>query len=160
MLEKHIDGGQSDAHFPGTEQDYNRCIYFEALDLLVNGMKSRLINLVIKSRSVASIYAHLENIFFYIQLTPDNSNQNRFPLDFRHTFTVIWPSLTRTLGNSNLPLTRSSSCFPSDHFSIILPSITESMFWAFKKWGVKTVYWLRKHWILNFPLTCCRHIVY
>ena len=65
MLEKHIDGGQSDAHFPGTEQDYNRCIYFEALDLLVNGMKSRLINLVIKSRSVASIYAPLENIFLY-----------------------------------------------------------------------------------------------
>ena len=65
MLEKHIDGGQSDAHFPRTdEQDYNRCIYFEALDLLVNGMKSRLINLVIKSSSVASIYAHLENIFF------------------------------------------------------------------------------------------------
>ena len=71
MLEKHIDGGQSDAHFPGTERDYNR---FEALDLLVNGMKSRLINQVIKSRSVASIYAHLENIFFYIHLTPDNSN--------------------------------------------------------------------------------------
>ena len=46
MLEKHIDGGQSDAHFPRTEQDYNRCIYFEALDLLVNGMKSRLINQV------------------------------------------------------------------------------------------------------------------
>ena len=64
MLEKHIDGGQSDTHFPGTEQDDNRFIYFEALDLLVNGMKSRLINLVIKSRSVASIYAHLENIFF------------------------------------------------------------------------------------------------
>ena len=65
MLEKHIDGGQSDTHFPGTEQDDNRCIYFEALDLLVNGMKSRLINLVIKSRSVASIYAPLENIFLY-----------------------------------------------------------------------------------------------
>ena len=64
MLEKHIDGGQCDAHFPETEQDYNRCIYFEALDLLVNGMKSRLINLVIKSRSVASIHAHLDNIFF------------------------------------------------------------------------------------------------
>ena len=42
MIEKHIDGGQSDTHSPGTEQDYNRCIYFEALDLLVNRMKSRL----------------------------------------------------------------------------------------------------------------------
>ena len=30
-----------------------------------------------------------------------NSNQNRFPLDFRHTFTVILPSVTRTLDNSN-----------------------------------------------------------
>ena len=36
-----------------------------------------------------------------IQSTPDNSNQNRFPLDFRHTFTVILPSVTRTLDNSN-----------------------------------------------------------
>ena len=31
----------------------------------------------------------------------DNSNQHRFPLDFRHTFTVILPSLTRTLDNAN-----------------------------------------------------------
>ena len=36
-----------------------------------------------------------------IQSTPDNSNQNRFPLDFRHTFTVILPSVTQTLDNSN-----------------------------------------------------------
>ena len=44
MLEKHIDvidGGQSDAHFLGTEQDYNR---------RMNGIKFRLINQVIKSR--------------------------------------------------------------------------------------------------------------
>ena len=45
-----------------------------------------------------------------MQLTPDNSNprklgphaysnQNRFPQDFRHTFTVILPSVTRTLDN-------------------------------------------------------------
>ena len=38
--------------------------YFEALDFLVNVMKSRLISQVIKSRSVASIYAPLENNFF------------------------------------------------------------------------------------------------
>ena len=24
----------------------------------------------------------------------------------------------------------------------------------------ETVHWRPKHWILNFPLTCCRHIVY
>ena len=53
MLEKHIDGGQSDAHFPGTEQDYNRCIHFEVFDLLVNGIRSRLINQVIKSITIS-----------------------------------------------------------------------------------------------------------
>ena len=40
-----------------------------------------------------------------VQLAPDNSNQTRFPLDFLHTFTV-----TRTLDNSNLPLTRNYFC--------------------------------------------------
>ena len=34
-----------------------------------------------------------------------NLNQNQFPLDFLHTFTVILPSATRTLDNSNLLLT-------------------------------------------------------
>ena len=62
-----------------------------------------------------------------IQLTPDNSNprllepcansnQNRFPLDFHHTFTVILPSVTRTLDNLELPLTWTNFCFPSGHF--------------------------------------------
>ena len=44
MLEKQIDvidGGQSDAYFLGTEQDFYRCM---------NGIKFRLINQVIKSR--------------------------------------------------------------------------------------------------------------
>ena len=45
-----------------------------------------------------------------------NSNQNRVPLVFCHTFTVILPSVTRTLDDLNLPLTRSSFSFPSDHF--------------------------------------------
>ena len=47
-----------------------------------------------------------------VQSTPDNSNprslepransnQNRLPLDFRHKFIVILPSVTRTLDNSN-----------------------------------------------------------
>ena len=35
-----------------------------------------------------------------------NLNRNRFPLDFRHTFIVILPSVTLTLDNSNLPLIR------------------------------------------------------
>ena len=53
MLEKHIvDWGQSDAHFPRTEQYYYRCIYFEALDLIVNGVQSRLFNQGIKSMRI------------------------------------------------------------------------------------------------------------
>ena len=66
-----------------------------------------------------------------------NSNQSRFPLDFLLTFTVILPSLTRTLDNSNLPLTRSNFCFPSDHFYTILPSITWTMLKAHDKSGKK-----------------------
>ena len=54
---------------------------------------------------------------FLIQLTVANSKQNRFALDFFHTFTVILPSVTR-----------SNFCFPSDHLYIILPSITRTMF--------------------------------
>ena len=50
MLEKHIvDSGQSDAHFPRTAQNYYRCIYFEALDFIVNEIQSRLFNQGIKS---------------------------------------------------------------------------------------------------------------
>ena len=37
-------------------------------------------------------------------LTPDSSNQNRFPLDFLHSFTVILPSVTRNFDKSNLPI--------------------------------------------------------
>ena len=58
-----------------------------------------------------------------ITRTVVNSNQNRFPLDFFHTYTVILPSVTRALDNSNLPLTRSYFRFPSDDLYIILPSI-------------------------------------
>ena len=83
-----------------------------------------------------------------ITRTLANSNQNRFPLDFRHTFTVILPSVTRTLDNSNLPLTRRNSCFPSDHFYVILPLITRTMFWALKK------SWRPRHWIFKFLLRC------
>ena len=70
-----------------------------------------------------------------ITRTLADSNQNRFPLGFPHTFTVIIPSVTRTLDNSILPQTRSYFCFPSDHFYIMLPSITQTTFWAPKKAG-------------------------
>ena len=56
-----------------------------------------------------------------------NSNQSRFPMVFRLTFTVILPSATRTLDYSNLPLTRSNFCFPSAHFCTILSLITRTM---------------------------------
>ena len=116
------------------------------------------------------------SLLSYLQSTPDNSNprllepransnQNRFPLDFFHTFTVILPSVTRTLNNSNLPLSRSNFCFPSDHFHTHLPSITRTIFWTLKKSGKKNKQTNKKQctvWqniILNFPLICCRHIV-
>ena len=41
-----------------------------------------------------------------------NSNRTRFPLNFFHTYTVILPSVTRALDNSNLPLTRSFFFLP------------------------------------------------
>ena len=58
------------------------------------------------------------NAWKRIHSTPDSSNprklephatsnQNRLPLEFLHTFTVILPSVNRTLDNSNLSLTRS-----------------------------------------------------
>lgn len=51
---------------------------------------------------------------------------------------VLW---CYTLGiSSSLPLTRSSLCFPWDHFSITLPSITRAVLSA---WQVETVYVLQ-----------------
>ena len=50
-----------------------------------------------------------------ITRTLAHSNQSRFPLDFLLTFTVILPLVTRTLDNSNLPLTR-SNFFPFRSF--------------------------------------------
>ena len=63
-----------------------------------------------------------------ITRTLANSNQNRFPLDFHHTFTVILPSVTQTLDNSNLMLTQHNFCFPLDHFYTIIPLKTQTMF--------------------------------
>ena len=70
--------------------------------------------------------------------TLSNSNQNGFPLDFFHTFTVLLPWVTRILDNSKLPPTRSNFYFPSDHFHTILPSITQ-----------RDEYWL-KHKVFKF----------
>ena len=100
-------------------------------------------------------------------LTPDNSkpsltrtsrqlNQNRLfeiVIHLHSNFTLG----NSTLGNSNLPLTQRNFCFPSDHFYIILPSITRTMFWALKKSGKNSVLASEADWILNSPLTCCRH---
>ena len=42
-----------------------------------------------------------------------------------HTYTEILPLVvTRTVNNSNFPLTQSNFCFPADHFYTILPLIT------------------------------------
>ena len=71
-----------------------------------------------------------------ITRTLANLNQNRFPLDFLHTFTVILPTVTWTLDNSNLLLTRSNFCFPSDHFYAVLPSLTWTIFLSM--WQVET----------------------
>ena len=65
--------------------------------------------------------------------------------------TLILPSVTRTLDNSNLPLTRSSFCFSSDHFYIILSSITRTLFWALKSrekqsTGVPNIEFWISHW--------------
>jgi len=51
-----------------------------------------------------------------ITRTPANSNQNRFPVDFVHTYPVILPSVTPTLDNSNLSLTQTNFHFPSSNF--------------------------------------------
>ena len=101
----------------------------------------------------------------WVQLTPDNSNprlleppansdQNRFSLDFLHTFNVILPSVTRTSRKLEIIF-----CFPSDHFYINLPSITRTMFWALKKVRKKQGTFVRNV-EFEFPFQCCRHIVY
>ena len=72
-----------------------------------------------------------------LQLNPDNSNLalTRTKIYFPWISFILYCNFT--LDNSNLPLTRSNFCFPLDHFYIILPSITRTMFWALKKSGKK-----------------------
>ena len=62
-------------------------------------------------------------------------------------------SVTRTLDNSKLPLTRSNFCFPSDHFHAILPSITR-----------RDEYWLKNKVFKFFnrgrkPVDTCWHLI-
>ena len=58
---------------------------------------------------------------------------------FIHYFTVILPSVTQTLDDSNLLLTQSSFCLATDHFCLILPSII----------------WILKISLNYFLISCC-----
>ena len=53
---------------------------------------------------------------------------------------------------------------PSDHFYIILASITRTMFWALKKWGIKSSVLAPETQIsVNFPYylsQCCRLMLF
>ena len=81
-----------------------------------------------------------------IQSTPDNSKQYRFPVDFVHTFTVILSLVTRTLDNSNLPLTRTDLHFPSGHFLYNF-TLDNSNHVFQNVTSEKIHYWRSKHWI-------------
>ena len=91
-----------------------------------------------------------------IRLTPDNSNPRYLePKSISPGFpSYIYCKFT--LDNSNLPLTRSSFCFPSEHLYKILPLITRTMFEPLKVGKKQSTGVLNID--LNFPLTCCRHI--
>ena len=52
-----------------------------------------------------------------------------------------------TLGNSNLPLTRSNFFFPSDHFSHNFTLDNSNHVISAWKVGEETVHWSPKHWI-------------
>ena len=75
-----------------------------------------------------------------------NSNPNRFPLDFLHTFTVILPSVTRTLNNSHLLLTRRKFLFSLRSFPY-----TFTLGPSFENSEEKTVYYRLKH-NFEFPI--------
>ena len=69
-------------------------------------------------------------------------------VDFPNTWNVSLPCVTCTLNNLYLPLTRSIFCFPSDHFYITLPSITQITFnYAPDNSKTKTVHLSPKHLI-------------
>lgn len=62
QLPKRQDGGGSNICFTKTEQEYYKCIYFEALDLLVNRIRSRF------DQPEYGIYTNLEKVCFSRQL--------------------------------------------------------------------------------------------
>ena len=84
---------------------------------------------------IGQVFKTFKKSWCAITQTLANSNQNQFPLDFCHTFTVILLLVTQTFDDSNLLKTRSSFCFPSDNLYIILPSIPRNMFRALKSQG-------------------------
>ena len=92
---------------------------------------------------LCSIKLSSHESWLLISQTLVNSNQNRFPLDSLHTFTVILPSLTQTLKNLNLPLTRSIFSSPSDNFYVVLPLTT----WTMTCFGSVTI--SPKKWEMN-----------
>ena len=66
---------------------------------------------------------------------------------------------------SPIPQYRKPPCPPpSDHFYIILASITRTMFWALKKWGIKSSVLAPETQIsVNFPYylsQCCRLMLF
>ena len=85
---------------------YDKEEYKEALSLLrYDGFKDMLNTIFYKFLSLEHFlqwYSRPPITRTLAKLEPRaNSNQNRFPMDFLHTFTVILPSVTRTLDNSN-----------------------------------------------------------
>ena len=83
-------------------------------------------------------------IYIRLPITGTLTNLNDAPsqnkVDFLHVFTLILPSVTWTLDNSNPLLAQSNFCFPSDHFYIILLSITWTKFYAPDKLEKKRTY--------------------
>ena len=87
-----------------------------------------------------------------INWTFANSNQNRFPLDFRHTFPVISPAVTRTLDCSNSRWLEPIFVSPQVIFYTILPSIARTMFWALEKSHHGALHSRSKVWSRTTPL--------
>jgi len=90
-----------------------------------------------------------------LELTRTKKISPGFSLYIYCSFTLV----PRTLNNSILLLTRSNFCFPSDHFYIILPLITWTLFWVLKRLGKNSVL-ESKTLDFEVPLIFCRHIVY
>ena len=68
-------------------------------------------------------------------------------VDFLYTFTVVLPSVTWTLDNSDLPLTRSNFCFLLRSFLYNFTFNNLNMFLVSVKLEKKPLYLRWKHWI-------------